>query len=155
MKLLLLTKAEQRTLREMGIFYGHARTRMRAQGILRLSQGLTLQQTADEFRVHLNSVEHWRQQWNHYGLAGLYEGRRTGRPQKWTAPQQEALGELAEVEGGTAAALLRELQQNQGQPKISETTVKRYLKQMNFRYKRCRYSLKKSVTTKPSTRPSE
>jgi hypothetical protein len=49
MKLLELSKDERRTLREMGIFHAHPRTRMRAQGILRLSQGLTLQQTADEF----------------------------------------------------------------------------------------------------------
>ena len=60
------------------IFDRRGRTRMRAQAILQLSQGRTLQQTADEFGVHLNNVEHWRHQWNHDGLAGLYEGRRTG-----------------------------------------------------------------------------
>ena len=51
MKLLELSKDERRTLREMGIFHQDPRTRMRAQGVLRLSQGLTLQQTADEFMV--------------------------------------------------------------------------------------------------------
>jgi len=60
MKLLELSKDDQRTLREMRIFHPHARTRMGAQGVLRLSQGLRLQQTADEFMVHLNSVEQWR-----------------------------------------------------------------------------------------------
>lgn len=95
MKLLELSKDERRTLREMGIFHPHPRTRMRAQGILRLSQGLTLQQTADEFMVHLNSVEQWRQRWKKLGLAGLYEGRHTGRPRKWTSEQRQALGELA------------------------------------------------------------
>jgi transposase len=85
MKRLELSEEERRTLREMGIFHSHPRTRMRAQGILRLSQGLTLQQTADEFMVHLNSVEQWRQRWNKLGLAGLYEGRHTGRPKKWTS----------------------------------------------------------------------
>lgn len=66
MKHLELSGDERRTLREMGIFHPHPRTRMRAQGILRLSQGLTLQQTADEFSVHLNSVEQWRQRWGKY-----------------------------------------------------------------------------------------
>ncbi|WP_409521856.1 helix-turn-helix domain-containing protein [Massilia sp.] len=52
---------------------------------LRLSQGSTLQQTADEFTVHLNSVEQWRQSWNRLGPAGLYEdvilvGRKNGHP---------------------------------------------------------------------------
>ncbi|WP_169444429.1 helix-turn-helix domain-containing protein, partial [Massilia niastensis] len=67
MKLLMLSDAERRTLRDMGIFHPHPRARMRAQGILRLSQGLTLQETADEFSVHLNSVEQWRQRWNKLG----------------------------------------------------------------------------------------
>jgi hypothetical protein len=49
MKRLELTKGEARTLRDMGIFHSHPRTRMRAQAIVRLSQGLTLQQVADEF----------------------------------------------------------------------------------------------------------
>lgn len=74
---------------------------MRAQGILRLSQGLTLQQTADEFMVHLNSEEQWQQRWSKLGLAGLYEGRHTGRPKKWTVQQKGALADLVQAEGGT------------------------------------------------------
>lgn len=154
MKHLELTEHEQRTLREMGVFHPHPRTRMRAQGILRLSQGLTLQQTADEFGVHLNSVEQWRQRWSKLGLAGLYEGRHTGRPRKWT-PQQQAFGEFAVSEGGTVGALLRQIEQNQNQVPISENTAKRYLKEMDFTYKRYRYSLKKSEIKRRSSTPAK
>ena len=81
MKLKLnLGAEERRTLREMGIYHPHARIRMRAQGMFRLAQGLTLQQVADEFEVHLNSVEKWRQRWDELGLVGLFEGRHTGLP---------------------------------------------------------------------------
>lgn len=59
-------------------------SRMRAQSMFRLSQGLTLQQVADEFKVHLNNVEQWRQRWINVGLVGLYEGRHTGRSRKWS-----------------------------------------------------------------------
>lgn len=83
---------------------------MRTQGILWLSQGLTLQQTADEFMVHLNSVEQWRQRWNKFGLVGLQEGRHTGRPRKWTPQQRQALAELAQSEGGTVVARLRHIE---------------------------------------------
>ena len=144
MKRLELTDEERRTLREMGIFHPHPRTRMRAQGILRLSQGLTLQQTADEFTVHLNSVEQWRQRWNKLGLAGLYEGRHTGRPKKWTAQQKDALADLAQAEGGTVVALLHHIKERQRHASISESTAVRYLKEMNFTFKRYRYSLKKT-----------
>jgi transposase len=70
---------------------------------------------------------------------------------KWDAQQQQRLRELAEAEGGTAGALLQQMAQRQAQKRISVSTVKRYLKQMNFRYKRSRYSFKKSVTTSNST----
>jgi transposase len=107
------------------------------------TQGLTLQQTADEFMVHLNSVEQWRQRWNKLGLAGLYEGRHTGRPKKWASQQRQALGELAQSEGGTVVALLRHIGQQQEHAPISENTAVCYLKEMNFSYKRYRYGLKK------------
>lgn len=130
MKRLELTKGKSRTLREMGVFHSHPRTRMPAQAIVRLSQGLTLQQVADEFGVHLNSVEQWRQRWNKSGLVGLHEGIRTGRPPKWNELQRQALRELAEVEGGTASALLRHLHQNKEHASVSEDTIKRYLRQI-------------------------
>jgi len=60
MKRSRLSREESRTLREMGIYHSHAGMRRRAQGGLRLHQGLTLQQVADEFSVHLNSVENCR-----------------------------------------------------------------------------------------------
>ena len=152
MKHLDLSGDERRTLREMGVFHPHPRTRMRAQGILRLSQGLTLQQTADEFSVHLNSVEQWRQRWGKFGLAGLYEGRHTGRPRKWTAQQQRALGELAHSEGGSVLALLRRIEQDHDHTLISESTAVRYLREMHFTYKRYRYSLKKTQSGGVRTR---
>ena len=110
---------------------------------MRLSQGLTLQKTADEFGVHLNSVEQWRQRWNKLGLVGLYEGRHTGRPRKWTLEQQQVLGALAHSEGGSVGTLMREIAQCRDYAPISESTAKRYLKEMNFTYKRYRYGLKK------------
>ena len=101
MKLLKLGKVEQQALCEMRILHGHYRTRMRAQAVLRLSQVLTLQETADQFMVHINSVEQWRQRWNRLGLAGMYGGRHTGRPTKCSPAQREAFAELAHTESGS------------------------------------------------------
>lgn len=91
MKRLELSEHERRTLRDMGVFHQHPRTRMRAQGILRLSEGLILQKTPDEFGVQLNSVEQWCQRWGKLGLFGLYGGRHTGRPRKWTPSSNRLL----------------------------------------------------------------
>jgi transposase len=117
MKLRLkLSSVERRTLREMGIVHPHARTRMQAQGMFRLAQGLTLQQVADEFEVHLNSVENWRQRWNQFGLVGLFEGRHTGRPPKLSDEERRRLGDLARDAGGTAKTLQRQWEREQHAP---------------------------------------
>ncbi len=107
MKGMKLSKEEDRTLREMGIHHPHARTRRRAQGVRLLGKGLTLKQVAEEFEVHLNSVEHWRQCWLRLGLVGLQEGARSGRPPSLSRQQRRALGELAQAEGGTSRSLLQ------------------------------------------------
>jgi transposase len=145
MKLLVLDEMARQTLREMGVFHPHPRARLRAQAILRLSQGVTLQQTAGEFDVHLNSVEQWRRRWNRQGLVGLVEGRHSGRWPKWRPEQQEALRMLAEAEGGSATTLLRHMPCADDLPVISEETARRYLRAMQCSYKRYRYSLKKST----------
>lgn len=141
MKGLKLSAEEMRTLRDMGIYHPHARTRRRAQGVRRLGQGMTLQQVANEFDVHLNSVEHWRQCWVKLGLVGLYEGWHSGRPPALSGEQQRELGKLARDEGGSSHALLRRWHE-QRRPSMSRDTLKRYLRRMGFRYKRCRLSLK-------------
>ena len=50
---------------------------------------------------------------------------------------------MAQAEGGTVVALLRNIEQRQEDASISERTATRYLKEMNFSFKRYRYSLKK------------
>ncbi|MCY0912279.1 helix-turn-helix domain-containing protein [Massilia antarctica] len=142
MKLRLkLSAEERRTLREVRIYHPHARTRMRAQGMFRMAQGLTLQQVADEFEVHLNSVENWRRRWDEFGLVGLFEGRHTGRPPKLSDEERHQLGDLARDAGGTARTLQRQWEGAQHTP-LSCNSIKEYLKRMAFRYKRCRLSLK-------------
>ena len=141
MKGLKLSAEENRTLREMGIYHPHPRTRRRAQGVRMLGQGMTLRQVADEFEVHLNSVEHWRQCWVKLGLVGLYEGWHSGRPPSLSGEQQRELGKLAADEGGSSRSLLRRWQERRWPP-MSRDTLKRYLRRNGFRYKRCRLSLK-------------
>lgn len=138
---LKLSREERRTLHEMGIYHPHPRTRMRAQGMFRLAQGLTLQQVADEFEVHLNSVENWYQRWNECGLVGLFEGRHTGRPRKLSDEEQRELGVLARDAGGTAGSIQRQWRRAAHTP-LSLNSIKAYLTGMGFRYKRYRLSLK-------------
>ena len=62
---------------------------MQAQGVLRLSQGVTLQQTADKFMVHLNSLEQWRQRRNNLDWPSCMKAGHTGQPRTWTQQQKQ------------------------------------------------------------------
>ena len=106
-----------------GIYHPHARTRMRAQGMFRLAQGLTPQQVADEFDVHFNSVENWRQQWDEFRLVILFEGRRTGRPPQLSDEERRQFGDLARDAGGTARTLQRQWQRADHTP-LSRNSIK-------------------------------
>lgn len=141
MKGFILSKEEERTLREMGIYHPHGRTRRRAQGVRRLGEGKTLQQVADEFEVHLNSVEHWKQCWIRFGIVGLYEGHHSGRPPALSGKEEATLRNLAQKEGGTSRTLTQQLNASLRWP-VSRATVRRCLKRMRWSYKRCRLSLK-------------
>lgn len=141
MKRLELTDEENQTLLDMGIYHPHARTRRRAQGVRLLGQGRTLQQVADEFKVHLNSVEHWRQCWLRLGLVGLYEGRHSGRPPTLSREQDRELRQMAKEEGGSSGSLLRRWRERGREP-VSRGTLRRHLRRMGCRYKRCRLSVK-------------
>ena len=94
-----------------------------------LGQGLTLQQVADEFEVHINSVEHWKQCWIEFGLAGLYEGHHRGRPPSLSPKEETTLRKLAKKEGGTSRSLLTRLSETLQWP-VSRDTVRRCLRRM-------------------------
>jgi transposase len=89
----------------------------------------------------INSVENWRQRWDHFGLVGLFEGRHTGRPRKLSDEEQRELGDLARNAGGTAGSI-QCLWKRAAHTPLSTKNIKAYLTDMGFRYKRYRLSLK-------------
>lgn len=92
MACLQLDKAQTRTLHEMGIHHPHQSVRQRAQALQQLARGETLAVVSARFGVHLNSVENWARWWRQRGVVGLFQPPRPGRPLKWDAARQHALG---------------------------------------------------------------
>ena len=150
MSCLQLDEAQRRTLHEMGIHHPHPSVRQRAQALQQLARGETLAAVAATFGVHLNSIENWARWWRQQGLVGLFQRPRSGRPPKWDATRRQALGALAQQCGGTVRHLLGTL----GADDISECTARRYLHDQGLRYKRCRYSVKKSAMNLRSVAPN-
>ncbi len=131
MKQLMLTKEYWKTLHDMGIFHTDARTRQRAQAIVRLAQGLTYKQLAQEFDVHLSTVNEWVRRWERAGLVGLIGRQHSGRPPKLTVAVLEQVHRDAQDQGGTIVQMRRHLQTQAMALSVHETTLSRHLKKMN------------------------
>lgn len=146
MKRFQLEEAQRRTLFEMGMWHPHPRVRRRAQALVRLAQGITQTQTANEFGVHLNSVRAWIKRWQTAGLVGLYPEKVEGRPTKLSPAAAQKLIEVATEEGGTIGHIMQCMEEAHMPLLVQPETVARWLKERGFSYKRYRSSLKKSVT---------
>jgi transposase len=145
MKRFHLEEEERRTLFEMGMWHPHPRVRRRAQALVRLAQGITQTQAAQEFDVHLNSVRAWMRRWQTAGLVGLHEEHHEGRPTKLSPVVAQTLRQVATEEGGTIGHIMQRMEERHMPLLVQPDTVARWLKGMGFSYKRYRTSLKKSA----------
>ncbi|WP_143080257.1 helix-turn-helix domain-containing protein [Hymenobacter arizonensis] len=77
-----LTAAEITTLEAAAARGPHPRMHRRAQAVLGHHRGSGIGQLAALFAVGYNTVSGWLRDWQAHGVAGLAEGKRTGRPPK-------------------------------------------------------------------------
>jgi transposase len=77
------------------------RVTLRLQALLLSVDGHTPPQIADWLHVHRSRVHSWVCRWNEYGLEGIKEGHRSGRPRELTEAQQQQFHDI--VESGPVA----------------------------------------------------
>lgn len=118
-----------------------ARVRMRAYSILLSNRGYTINQIADIYEVHRDTVSGWIDDWEQDGLAGLRDELRGGRPPKLTAAEQARAIELLKETPRSIKTVLAKLYEDTGK-RVSEWTLKRVAKKSGMRWKRIRKSLK-------------
>jgi transposase len=66
------------------------RVSQRAQMIMLSAQQRTVPEIAEIFAVNRATVRYWIEQFDEHGPAGLYDGRRLGRPRKATRDEDRA-----------------------------------------------------------------
>lgn len=75
-----LTPAVKLTLKEAQQYHPSSRTRQRAHALLLSNKSYPLAQLTDIFDVHRNTVSQWIDDWEAYGLVGLFDQPKSGRP---------------------------------------------------------------------------
>jgi len=136
-----LSKEEQRTLLDAARYAPESRFRQRAHAVYLNGKGYRVDQLADIFAVDRDTVSGWLTAWERDGLMGLHDNPRPGRPRRMTEEELVALEQDLEQAPHRARLLPSRFHERTGLT-VSFPTIKRWLKQRNWVWKRCRRSLK-------------
>ncbi len=137
-----LTDGEKMTLEEALKNHMTARVRARAHAILLSDRKFKINEIGRIFRVDRDTASHWLNNWEVYGIIGLYDEFRPGRPSKLSETEQKEVKKLIEEEPRSmkivSAQVLEKFHKT-----LSVDTLKRLAKGMKFSWRRIRKSLKK------------
>jgi transposase len=128
------------------------RERDRAETILLLAAGHSVQAVAEHQGLCREAVRIRRRKWLKSGLASLPDQPRSGAPSKLTDKQRQELGKWVEGEALSSRELLTRLEREY-QVVMGRTTLHTELKRLGYVWKRTRYSLKKNGTRNNSSKP--
>jgi transposase len=128
------------------------RERDRAETILLLAAGHSVEFVAEEQNLCREAVRIRRRKWLKFKWASLPDRPRCGAPSKLTDEQRQQLGLWVENEALSSRELLTRLERDY-QVVIGQTTLRTELKRLGYVWKRTRYSLKKNATRSGSSKP--
>ena len=136
-----LIDAERITLDEALRNHSSARVRARAHAILLSDRRFKINEIARVFKVDRDTASHWLNEWETYGIIGLYDERRSGRPPKLSEAEVEAVKEFIVDEPRSMKTVAAQVGEKLHK-KISLDTLKRLAKGFQFSWRRIRKSLK-------------
>jgi transposase len=93
-----LSDVEICTLEELVKNHSEYRYRTRAHSILLSSRGFKINDIANIYQVDRDSVSIWIDDWEKYGLIGLFDEVKSGRPTKLTKEEQQKAIEYIQEE---------------------------------------------------------
>ena len=128
------------------------RERDRAETILLLAAGQSVQSVAESQGLCREAVRIRRRKWLKLGLASLPDRQRSGAPSKLTDEQRRQVGNWVESEALSSREVLTRLEREY-QVVIGRTTLRKELQRLGYVWKRTRYSLKKDGIRSGSSRP--
>jgi len=117
------------------------RVRMRAHSILLSSSGTTIEEIAQIYQVHRDTVSSWIDRWEALGVDSLSDQPRSGGPKKLNEQEQELVQDLIRAHPQSPKMALAQLAEKTGKT-ISHSTLKRIVKSAGLSWKRVRKSTK-------------
>src|SRR5215831_15770019 len=139
-----LSDAEIETLQQMHAPHPSRRARMRAHSLLLSHQHYTIPHIARLYQVDPRRVSAWMERWQAWGLVGLYDRPRSGRPALLTAEEQHTVSASLDDAPKDVKKVVEAMEQKT-QKRVSTKTIKRLIKKSHI-WKR----LKKAPAPSPA-----
>lgn len=126
-----LSDAAIETLQQMHAHHPSRRARMRAHSLLLSHQHYTITQIAHVYQVDPRRVSAWMDRWQAWGLVGLYDRPRSGRPPIFTAEEQQKVSECLDDSPKDVKKIVEAMEQKT-RKRVSTKTIKRFLKKSHL-----------------------
>ncbi|MGI9276649.1 MAG: helix-turn-helix domain-containing protein [Endozoicomonas sp.] len=122
--------AVKETLREAIRHGPYPYLRERAQAVLLSSRGYSMQQMARMLEVQYQTVSRWIDEWDDYGLRGLYKGHNGGRSAIYTHQDEQRIQELVAEEPRRLSYVQAKVEEKTGKL-ASKATLSRVVKNLD------------------------
>lgn len=129
------------TLIEMRKYHPKAKVRERAHALELLGKGKKRKEVAEIFGRTKDTISDWTVKYNKYGIAGLFDKERPGRPREVTDEIRNRIIEIAESEETCSKYSIKEDIEDEFGIRFHPNTIKYHLKKKEYLYKRIRKSL--------------
>jgi transposase len=136
-----LTKNELETLDQLHRNHKHHSHRVRAHIILLSHRGYSTTEIKMTHQLCRHTIAKYIHAWENFGICGLLDKPRSGRPRRLTAEKDEKLIELINENPRSLKTVMAEFTREFG-IEITLSTLKRLCKQAGLSWKRIRKSLK-------------
>lgn len=141
MRYVELRETEKETLKELHKNHKNHRSRIRGHMLLLSADGFKIDEIGRIHQVQRDTVSQCFNNWESYGIVGLYDEEKTGRPRKLSEEEvARGLDLLKEDPRGSKQA--QSCLESEGAEQVSEWTFKRALKRAGLRWKRMRRSVR-------------
>ena len=119
----------------------HPYVRERAHAVLLSSRGFSMAQIAEIYEVQYQAVSRWLDDWEDYGIRGLYKTHDGGKKPIYNSSEENRIRELVAEEPRRLSYVQSKIEEETGKP-ASKSTMGRIVKKLGLVYKRLRKSCK-------------
>lgn len=142
MKYVNLSIAEEITIVEMRKYHSKSRVRERSHIVELSNKGKSIEQITEIIGRNRDTVSTWLNSYEEYGIAGLFDAPKSGRPPKVKDPIKNRIIEISESDITCTSQYITEIIEEEFSIKLHPDTIKYHLKKRKLCLQKSKKQLK-------------